>query len=200
MSSSTSLTCQHHTESTATARAGNVNPYNWAWSTSGAPQAHFGDRTDSANSKGGADSSGQNYDSIFTAGGGMHSTVNDYSMSAAISPNGQGTFDIDISYTYVGSGTAATNLNLYAAIVEEECTTYTYSNSGGSNLPHGYHCWMGWLTSGNTYKTASGGSGSSFAQVSPTSTEQTQSWTTVPTSLIQGGSSNAMVDRCTHVR
>ena len=42
--------------STATARAGNVNPYNWAWSTSGAPQAHFGDRTDSANSKGGADS------------------------------------------------------------------------------------------------------------------------------------------------
>ena len=56
----------------------------------------------------------------------MHSTVNDYSMSAAISPNGGGTFDIDISYTYVGSGTAATNLNLYAAIVEEECTTYTY--------------------------------------------------------------------------
>jgi len=178
---------------TDTARAGNVAPYNWAWTTSGAPIAYFGDRTDSANTKSGADTSGQNYDSIFSQGAGMHQDVNDYSMSAAISPNGQGTFDIDISYTYVGSGTSASNLNLYAAIVEEECTTYTYSNSGGSNLPHGYHCWMGWLTSGNTYKTASSGTGSAFAQVTPTSTEQTESWTSVPTSLIQGGSSNAMV-------
>ncbi|MEC7261710.1 MAG: hypothetical protein VXV71_04700, partial [Candidatus Thermoplasmatota archaeon] len=32
--------------STATARAGNVAPYNWAWSTGGAPDAYFGDRTD----------------------------------------------------------------------------------------------------------------------------------------------------------
>ena len=177
--------------STATARAGNVNPYNWAWSTSGAPQAHFGDRTDAANSKGGADASGTNYDSIFTAGGGMHSTTNDYSMTAAISTSGT-SFDIDISYRYTGSGSAASNMKLYAAIVEEECTTYTYSSSG-SSLPHGYHCWMGWLTSGNTYKTASGGSGTSFAQVSPSSAQQTESWNTVPTSLIQGGSSNAMV-------
>ena len=42
----------------------------------------------------------------------MHSTVNDYSMSASISPNSQGTFDIDISYTYVGTGTAPSNMNL----------------------------------------------------------------------------------------
>ena len=110
----------------------------------------------------------------------MHSTVNDYSMSASISPNSQGTFDIDISYTYVGTGTAPSNMNLYAAILEEDCTTHTYNSGGGSNLAHGYHCWMGWLTSGNTYKSASGGSGNAFVQVSPSSTTQTQSWSSVP--------------------
>jgi hypothetical protein len=31
---------------TDTARAGAVSPYNWAWSTGGAPDAYFGDRTD----------------------------------------------------------------------------------------------------------------------------------------------------------
>ena len=177
---------------TDTARAGNVGPYNWPWTTSGAPIAYFGDRTDSANTMSGASSSGTNYDSYFTAGGGMHPDVNDYKMTAAISPNG-GVFDISVDYQYVGSGTPVSNLNVYAAIIEESCTTHTYSNSGGSNLPHGYHCWMGWLTSGNTYRSASGGSGSTFASVSPTSTAQSLSWNSVPTSLIQGGTSNAMV-------
>ena len=178
---------------TDTARAGNTGPYNWPWTTSGAPIAYFGDRTDSANTVSGSGSQGNTYDSTFSAGGGMHSTVNDYSMSASISPNGQGTFDIDISYTYVGSGTAPSNMNLYAAILEEDCTTNTYNSGGGSNLAHGYHCWMGWLTSGNTYKSGTGGSGTSFVQVSPSATTQTESWSSVPTSLIQGGSSNAMV-------
>ena len=177
---------------TDTARAGNVGPYNWPWTTSGAPIAYFGDRTDSANTMSGASSSGTNYDSYFTAGGGMHPDVNDYKMTAAISPNG-GVFDISVDYQYVGSGTPVSNLNVYAAVVEESCTTHTYSNSGGSNLAHGYHCWMGWLTSGNTYRSASGGTGSAFASVSPTSTAQSLSWNTVPTSLIQGGTSNAMV-------
>lgn len=177
---------------TDTARAGNVGPYNWAWTTSGAPIAYFGDRTDSANTKSGADTSGSNYDSIFTAGGGMHTSVNDYKMSAAISPNG-GVFDISIDYQYIGSGTPASNLNLYAAIVEEDCTTHTYNNMGANMLAHGYNCWMGWLTSGDTYRSGSGGTGSSFASVSPTSTSQSVSWTTVPTSLIQGGTSNAVV-------
>ena len=121
----------------------------------------------------------------------MHSSTNDYGMTAAISANG-GTFDIDISYKYTGSGSAASNMKLYAAIVEEECTTYTYSSSG-SALPHGYNCWMGWLTSGDTYKTKSTGSGSAFASVSPTSSQQSLSWTSVPTSLIAGGTSNAVV-------
>ena len=177
---------------TDTARAGNVGPYTWPWTTTGAPIAYFGDRTDAANTMSGASSSGTNYDSYFTAGGGMHPDVNDYKMTAAISPNG-GVFDISVDYQYVGSGTPVSNLNVYAAVIEESCTTHTYSNSGGSNLAHGYHCWMGWLTSGNTYRSASGGSGSTFASVSPTSTAQSLTWNTVPTSLIQGGTSNAMV-------
>ena len=174
---------------TDSTRAGNVAPYSWQWPTGGAPDAYFGDRTD--RKVGGASSNYDTYDNEFSAGGGMHSTTNSYGMTAAISPNG-GTFDIDISYKYTGSGSAASNMKLYAAIVEEECTTYTYSSSG-SALPHGYNCWMGWLTSGDTYKTKSSGSGSSFASVSPSSSQQSVSWTSVPTSLIAGGSSNAVV-------
>ena len=174
---------------TNTARAGNVAPYSWQWPTGGAPDAYFGDRTDVRQS--GASANYDSYDDEFTAGGGMHSNTNDYGMTAAISPNG-GTFDIDISYKYTGSGSAASNMKLYAAIVEEECTTYTYSSSG-SALPHGYNCWMGWLTSGDTYKTKSSGSGTAFASVSPSSSQQSLSWTGVPTSLIAGGTSNAVV-------
>ncbi|MCH1540729.1 MAG: hypothetical protein L7S56_04755 [Candidatus Poseidonia sp.] len=174
---------------TDTTRAGNVAPYSWQWPTGGAPDAYFGDRTDIRQS--GASSNYDSYDDEFTAGGGMHSTTNNYGMTAAISTSGT-TFDIDISYKYTGSGSAASNMKLYAAIVEEECTTYTYSSSG-SALPHGYNCWMGWLTSGDTYKTKSSGSGTSFASVTPTATQQSLSWTGVPTSLIAGGSSNAVV-------
>ena len=174
---------------TNSARAGNVAPYSWQWPAGGAPDAYFGDRTDVRQS--GASANYDSYDDEFTAGGGMHSSTNDYGMTAAISPNG-GTFDIDISYKYTGSGSAASNMKLYAAIVEEECTTYTYSSSG-SALPHGYNCWMGWLTSGDTYKTKSSGSGTAFASVSPSSSQQSLSWTGVPTSLIAGGTSNAVV-------
>ena len=45
---------------TDTARAGNVAPYNWAWSTGGAPGAYFGDRTDK--NQGGASSNYDTYD------------------------------------------------------------------------------------------------------------------------------------------
>ena len=58
---------------TNTARAGNVAPYNWAWTTGGAPDAYFGDRTDKRQS--GASSNYDTYDSQFSSGGGMHSTV-----------------------------------------------------------------------------------------------------------------------------
>ncbi len=171
---------------TNTARAGAVSPYNWAWTTGGAPDAYFGDRNDKRQS--GADSSYTTYDSLFSSGGGMHSTVNDYGMSAAISQNG-GTYDISVSYRYKGSGSPASNMKLYAALVDKDCTGYSYS----SGIPHGYNCWMAWLTAGDTFKAKSSGTGSAFHSVSVSSTQTTQSWTTVPTSVVPGGIGKAIV-------
>jgi len=171
---------------TDTSRAGNVAPYNWVWSRSGAPDAYFGDRTDK--NQGGANSAGTTYDSLFQSGGGMHSTVNDYSMSAGISQTG-GNYNIDISYRYTGSGSPAGNMKLYAALVDKDCTGYSYS----SGIPHGYNCWMAWLTAGNTYKSKSSGSGSAFESVSVSSTSQTSSWTSVPSSVVPGGLNKAIV-------
>jgi len=171
---------------TDTARAGNVAPYNWAWSTGGAPDAYFGDRTDK--NQGGANNQYTTYDSLYSAGGGMHSTVNDYGMSAAISQNG-GNYDISISYKYTGSGSAASNMKLYAALVDKDCTGFSYS----SGIPHGYNCWMAWLTAGDTYKSKSSGTGSAFHSVSVTSSDQTETWSSVPTSVVPGGLSKAIV-------
>jgi hypothetical protein len=171
---------------TDTARAGNVAPYNWAWSTGGAPDAYFGDRTDKGQS--GANTQYTTYDSLYSSGGGMHSTVNDYGMSAAISQNG-GTYDISINYKYTGSGTPASNMKLYAALVDEECTGYSYS----SGIPHGYNCWMAWLTAGDTYKSKNAGTGTAFHSVTVSSTEASQSWTSVPTSVVPGGINKAIV-------
>ena len=171
---------------TDTARAGNVAPYNWAWSTGGAPDAYFGDRTDK--NQGGASSNYDTYDTLFSSGGGMAPTTNDYEMGATISQNG-GTYDIDISYAYSGSGSPASNMKLYAAIVDKDCTGYSYS----SGIPHGYNCWMGWLTSGDTYKSKSAGTGTSFASVTPTATSQSVTWSSVPTGVVPGGLSKAIV-------
>lgn len=171
---------------TNTARAGNVAPYNWAWTTGGAPDAYFGDRTDKRQS--GANAQYTTYDSLFSSGGGMHSTVNDYGMSAAISQNG-GTYDISISYKYKGAGSPASNMKLYAALVDKDCTGYSYS----SGIPHGYNCWMAWLTAGDTYKSKSGGTGTAFHSVTVASTEATESWTSVPTSVVPGGINKAIV-------
>ena len=171
---------------TDTSRAGNVAPYNWAWSTGGAPDAYFGDRTDK--NQGGANSQYTTYDNLFSTGGGMHSTVNDYGMTAAISQSGSN-YNIDITYKYTGSGSAAGNMKLYAALVDKDCTGYSYT----SGIPHGYNCWMAWLTNGDTYKSKSSGSGSAFASVSPTSTSQTVSWSSVPASVVPGGLSKAIV-------
>ena len=182
---------------TDTSRAGKTGPYNWAWSTGGAPKAHFGDRTDSSGSGGpgtggcsisGADASYTSYDATFSSGGCMASTVNDYGMTAAISQSG-GTYDIDITYRYTGSGSSASNMKLYAALVDKDCTGYSYS----SGIPHGYNCWMAWLTSGDTYKSKNSGTGSSFISVAPTATSQTESWSSVPSSVVPGGLSKAIV-------
>ena len=116
------------------------------------------------------------------------STVNNYGMSAAISQSGS-FYNIDISYRYTGSGSSASNMKLYAALVDEDCTGYSYR----SGIPHGYNCWMAWLTSGDTYKSKNAGSGNAFASVNPTSTSQTVSWTSVPSSVVPGGLSKAIV-------
>ena len=171
---------------TDTSRAGNVAPYNWAWSTGGAPDAYFGDRTDK--NQGGASSNYDTYDTLFSSGGGMASTVNDYGMSASIGQTGT-TYDIDISYKYTGSGSPASNMKLYAALVDKDCTGYTYT----SGIPHGYNCWMAWLTDSDTYKSKSSGSGSSFASVAPSSTSQSVTWSNVPASVVPGGLNKAIV-------
>ena len=171
---------------TDTSRAGNVAPYNWAWSTGGAPDAYFGDRTDK--NQGGASSNYDTYDNLFSSGGGMHSSVNDYGMTAAISQSGS-TYDIDITYRYTGSGSSASNMKLYAALVDKDCTGYSYS----SGIPHGYNCWMAWLTAGDTFKSKNQGTGSSFISVAPTATSQTESWSSVPSSVVPGGLSKAIV-------
>ena len=171
---------------TNTARAGNVAPYNWAWTTGGAPDAYFGDRTDKRQS--GANNQYTTYDSLFSSGGGMHASVNDYGMGAAISQNGNN-YDISISYKYKGSGTPASNMKLYAALVDKDCTGYSYS----SGIPHGYNCWMAWLTAGDTYKSKGAGTGTSFHSVTVSSTEATESWTSVPTSVVPGGINKAVV-------
>ena len=171
---------------TNTARAGNVAPYNWAWTTGGAPDAYFGDRTDKRQS--GANNQYTTYDSLFSSGGGMHASVNDYGMGAAISQNGNN-YDISISYKYKGSGTPASNMKLYAALVDKDCTGYSYS----SGIPHGYNCWMAWLTAGDTYKSKGGGTGTAFHSVTVSSTEATESWTSVPTSVVPGGINKAIV-------
>ena len=171
---------------TDTARAGNVAPYNWAWSTGGAPDAYFGDRTDK--NQGGANNQYTTYDSLFSSGGGMHSTVNDYGMEAAIYQNGN-SYDVSISYVYTGTGTPAGNMKLYAALVDKDCTGYSYS----SGIPHGYNCWMAWLTAGNTYKSKSAGSGNAFHSVTVSSTEESQSWSGIPTSVVPGGLDKAIV-------
>jgi hypothetical protein len=172
---------------TGSARAGKISPYSWPWTTSGAPDAYFGDRTDRRQS--GASANYDTYDNEFSSGGGMHTSVNDYQMVSQVTPNGN-VFDIEIAFRYSGSGTPPANMMLYSAITEDECTTYTYVSSG---IPHGYNCWMGWLTNGDTYKTKNSGSGTSFTSVSPTSTWQSVTWSNVPTSLIQGGTANALV-------
>ena len=80
-------------------------------------------------------------------------------------------------------------MKLYAALVDKDCTGYSYT----SGIPHGYNCWMAWLTAGDTYKSKNSGSGSAFASVTPTSTSQSVSWTSVPAAVVPGGLSKAIV-------
>ena len=169
---------------TDTARAGNTNGYNWPWTTSGAPDSYWGDRLDKRASGCGSNTC---YDSMYNTGGGMSVGVtSQYSLSAAVSENGN-QLDVTITADYVGSGTPASNIYLYAAMTEETCNSYVYSD--GSK---GHNCWKGWLMSGSTYKTASGGTGSAFESVSLSNGGVSFSWS-VPKNMVNGGGSNALV-------
>ena len=170
--------------STATARAGNTAGYNWPWSTGGAPDAYFGDRLDK--NVGGCGSN-QCYDNMFNSGGGMSAaTTSQYSLLAAVSDGGS-QFDITIDVQYTGSGTAPSNMYLYAAMTEETCNSYVYAD--GSK---GHNCWKSWLMDSGSYRTSSGGSGTGFQTVSLSNNAASYSWS-IPSNTVNGGINNALV-------
>ncbi len=170
---------------TDTARAGNVNPYNWSWSTSGAPDAYFGDRLDKRKSGCGTNTC---YDTEFSSGGGMtQATTSQYTLGAGTAPNGAN-IDITISAQYTGTGTPPNNVYLYSALTEELCTSYPYTNGY-----KGHNCWKAWLTSSGTYKSNGGGSGTAFNTVSLAGGSMVTFTWSVPASLVDGGASNALI-------
>ena len=169
---------------TDTARAGNVNVYNWPWSSSGAPDSNWGDRLDK---NAGGCGSNTCYDSMFNSGGGMSaSTVGKYGLISQVNANGN-YIDISVAAKYIGSGTPPSNVYLYAALTEDTCNSYVYAD--GSK---GHHCWKSWLTSSGTYKSATGGTGNSFESVSLSSSSWTSYSWSVPASLVSGGAANAL--------
>ena len=53
---------------------------------------------------------------------------------------------------------------------------------------------MAWFTAGNTYKSKSAGTGNAFHSVTTvSSTEESQSWSGIPTSVVPGGLDKAIV-------
>ncbi|MDG1533872.1 MAG: hypothetical protein P8Q35_05495 [Candidatus Thalassarchaeaceae archaeon] len=169
---------------TDTTRAGNTPGYNWAWSTGGAPDSYWGDRLDKRVSGCGSNTC---YDTMFASGGGMSAaTTSQYLLTASVSESGSN-LDVNIDVEYLGSGTAPSNIYLYAAMTEETCNSYTYNDGS-----RGHNCWKSWLMSDGEYRTQSGGSGSGFQIVSLSSNIASYSWS-VPSGQVSGGSGNALV-------
>ena len=169
---------------TDTARAGNTPGYNWPWSTSGAPDSYWGDRLDERASGCGSNTC---YDSMFSSGGGMSSsTTSQYSLTASVTGTGS-MLDVTIEVEYLGSGSAPSNMYLYAAMTEEICNSYSYSDGS-----RGHNCWKSWLMSDGEYRTQSGGSGSGFQSVTLSSNSASYSWS-VPSGQVNGGTDNALV-------
>ena len=117
---------------TADAEAGNIAPIygvQHLGESGGAPKTSFGDAT--LNSGCGSNTC---WDPMISSGGNMHSTAADYSVNVGQSDNGDGTSDVTISASYVGSGTAASSIKLYAAVTEKVCHSHAYSDgSKGHN-------------------------------------------------------------------
>lgn len=171
---------------TADAESGNIAPIygvNHLQETSGAPKVVFGDKQKQSGC-----GSNTCYDSYISSGGQMHSTAADYGMTISQIDNGDGTADISVAATYVGSGTPASNLILYAAVTEEVCNSHGYND--GSK---GGNCWEAWLLNNNGYASNSGtvNGGTGFNTISITANQwTTTTWTNVPINLVNGGMSN----------
>jgi hypothetical protein len=177
---------------TADAESGNVNPIlavSHLGESGGAPKTSFGDAQDPDSHFMTGCGGNTCWDSGFSNGGRVHSTVGNYALDVVQSDNGDGTSDITITASYVGAGSAPlSSYTLYAAVTEEVCNSHAYTDG-----TKGGHCWEAWLLNGGAYVSNSGnvGGGTGFETVSLASGSGSASWT-VPNSLVAGGSSNML--------
>lgn len=168
---------------TADSEAGNIAPIygvQHLQETGGAPKTSFGDAT--LNTGCGSNTC---WDSYISSGGNMHSTASDYQVSVTQSDNGDGTVDVSVSASYIGSGSAPSSITLYAAVTEKVCNSHVYAD--GSK---GGNCWEAWLLNNGNYASNSGNTGGTgFETVNLNAGQAVKTWT-VPTSLVNGGVSN----------
>lgn len=171
---------------TADAESGNIAPIygvQHLGESGGAPKTSFGDAT--LNSGCGSNTC---WDQYISSGGNMHSTAADYSVNVGQSDNGDGTSDVTVSASYIGSGTPASSITLYAAVTEKVCNSHVYSD--GSK---GHNCWEAWLLNNGNYASNSGNTGGTgFETISLSSGSVSKSWT-VPNNLVNGGATNMNV-------
>ena len=114
-------------------------------------------------------------------------TTSQYSLKASISESASN-FEVNIEAKYLGSGSAPSGIYLYAALTEETCYSYPYADGS-----RGHNCWKSWLMDSGDYRSQSGGSGNGFQSVILTSSNpMTYSWS-IPSALVSGGYSNALV-------
>ena len=137
---------------TADAEAGNIAPIygvSHLQESGGAPKSSFGDAA--LNTGCGSNTC---WDQYISSGGNMHSTAADYTVNVGQSDNGDGTSDVTVTASYVGSGSPASSITLYAAVTEKICHSHAYSD--GSK---GHNCWEAWLLNNGGYASNSGSVG-----------------------------------------
>ena len=172
---------------TADAEAGNIAPIygvSHLQESGGAPKTSFGDAA--LNTGCGSNTC---WDQYISAGGNMHSTAADYTVNVGQSDNGDGTSDVTVTASYVGSGSPASSITLYAAVTEKICHSHAYSD--GSK---GHNCWEAWLLNNGGYASNSGsvGGGTGFETISLASGSSSTTWT-VPNNLVAQGATNMNV-------
>jgi len=171
---------------TADAEAGNIAPImgvSHLQETGGAPKTSFGDAT--LNTGCGSNTC---WDQYISSGGNMHATSADYVVNVGQSDNGDGTSDVTVTASYIGTGTAASSITLYAAVTEKVCNSHVYSDG-----TKGHNCWEAWLLNNGNYASNSGNTGGTgFETISLASGSASKSWT-VPNNLVNGGASNMNV-------